>query len=166
MSVADQQSSFWQSQEFGFGRFTEGAIGTVDDLFVPDSTVKRGTAIAEDFAIDLRAELLRAEEHDVEVAASSGDIDQRIAKATLATGGSMFVQLVDKHDQFANAEFLVLSEFPDTLDDIADDQLLYVAAAPGDINDPDLLIREWFVDPGEFAEIDLTIGQETGELCR
>src|SRR4051812_8725454 len=112
MGVADQHPAFGQAEQFLLRGFRDRAIGGIDDLLVADPTVERGAAIAEDLAIDFRAELLGPEEHDVEMATAGSDIDERVADAALTPGRSVLVEFIDEDDQLVDAHLALLGHLP------------------------------------------------------
>ncbi len=164
MGVADEEAAFGETEELGFGGVAEGAVRGVGDLLVADAAVEGGAAVAEDLVVDLGAELLGAEEDDVEVTAAGGDIDQRVAQPALGTAGGVLVELVDEDDHFVDAEFLALGFLPDFGDDRADQEFLDVGVAAGDVDDADLLVGERFLDARQVAVGDEPVGEETAEL--
>ena len=106
MGVADEQAALRQPEQLGLGGLAERAVGGVDDLLVADPAVERGAAVAEDLVVDLGAELLGAEEDDVEVAAAGGDVDQGVAQPALAAAGGVLVELVDEDDHLVDAQLV------------------------------------------------------------
>src|SRR5699024_6161538 len=97
-------------------RVGDRAIGSVDDLLIANPAVERRTAIAENLAVDLGSELLGAEQDDVEVTPSRGNIHERISQAALAAGWCVFVELIDEDDELVDAHLALFGEFPDCVD--------------------------------------------------
>src|SRR5215207_3765402 len=63
MRVPCQDRPLFQAEQLVLGRLGERAIGGIGQLFIADTAVKRRTAVAENLTVDLRAELLSAEEN-------------------------------------------------------------------------------------------------------
>ena len=146
MRVPGQDRPLFQTEQLVLGRLGERAIGGVGQLLIADPAVKGGAAIAENLAVDLRAELLGAEEHDIQVPATRGDVDEGVAQAPLPARWRVFVQLVDEDDDRLHAELLLLGHFPDLLDHLRHEDLLHIRVAIRDVDDPQLLVDERTVD--------------------
>src|SRR5690606_12998564 len=138
--------------------------GGVDDLLVADAAVEGGAAVAEDLAVDLGAELLRAKEDNVQVSPTGGDIDEGVAQAALPASRSVLVQLVDEDDELVDAHLTLLCKLPDRVDRRGDDELLDVGVAAADIDDTELLVRERIVDLWRGAVMDRAVSEQAAEL--
>src|SRR6476661_9926037 len=83
----------------------------------------------------LRAELLRAEEHEAEVAAALGDIEQHFPDVgVLAITRSVFVELVDKHDEMLDAEIPAFEVLAQLGHDASEDEILGIFFEVGDVD--------------------------------
>src|SRR3954469_3941150 len=85
--------------------------------------------------MDLRAELLRAEQHEAEIPAAFSEIEQHFPDISLlAVVRGVLVQLVDEHDDVIDAEVALLEVFPKLGDDAREDQILRGLLERGDVD--------------------------------
>ena len=115
--MTGEQPSLRQAEQLGFRVFAQRTVRRVRDFLIADAAVERRAAVAEDFVVHFRTELLRAEEHDIEVTATRGDVDQRIAQCVLRAAGSVLVQLVNEDDDLVDAECCIFCFSPNFLND-------------------------------------------------
>src|SRR5262249_39969735 len=87
-----------------------------------------------------------------------------VAQTALRTACRVLVELVDEDDDLVDAEYLALRLFPDLGHDRADEQLLDVGVAAGDVDDADLLIGKRLVHARQVAVGDDAVGEQTAEL--
>ena len=88
----------------------------------PNSAVP---GVAHDAPLHLRAELLRREQHQAEIAAALGEIEQHLPHVGVgALGRGVLVELVDEHDHVVDAEVAALEVLAQLGDDPGEDQVL------------------------------------------
>src|SRR5947208_16468540 len=98
----------------------------------------------------LRAELLRTEQHQAEVAAALRDVEQHLLDVRLGSSpGRVLVELVDEHDDGIHAQLTPLELLAQPRDDAGEDEILSQRIHVGDIDDVDGAVFEPV--PGKIA---------------
>ena len=135
MRMAHHQLSLLERRELGLHGRTEHRVARRRQLVGVHASVERRPGIADDAAMHLRAELLRAEQHEPEIAAALGEVEQHFPDVgVLPIARRVLVQLVDEHDDVLDAEVALLEMLAELRDDAREDQILRVFLERGDVD--------------------------------
>ena len=124
-----------QRRELGLHRRTQHRVPGRRQLVAVHASVERRSRVPDDAAVHLRAELLRAEQHEPEIPAALREVEQHFANVgVLSVVRRILVQLVDEHDDVVDAEVALLEMFPKLGDDAREDQILRVLLEGRDVD--------------------------------
>ena len=99
MGVAQEEAAFFELEELLAGRAGEGAVAAVCQLLVAYAAVEAGGGVAYHLVVYFGAELLGAEEGEVEVASAGRNVNQGVLEAAgPGARGGVLVELVDEDD--------------------------------------------------------------------
>ena len=87
MRVADHELALGKRGELDLGRGRERRVGGRRQLVHVHATEHAGARVADDAALHLRAELLGREQHQTEVSAALGEIEQHLPHVGLGAFG-------------------------------------------------------------------------------
>ena len=109
MRMTHHQLPLFQRRELGLHRLAQHGVPRRRQLVGVHAAEQRRPGIADDAAMDLRTELLRAEEHEAEVPAAFREVEQHLSHiGVLSIVRRVLVQLVDEHDDVIHAEVALL----------------------------------------------------------
>ena len=95
----------------------------------------RGPRVPHDPPLHLRAELLRREQHQPEVAAALREVEQHLADVGIGTiGRRVLVELVHEHDDVVHPEVAALEMLAQLGDHAGEDQILRQGVEAGDVH--------------------------------
>ena len=136
MRVPDHQLALGQRGQLDLGGRRQRGVAGRRELVHVHPAEQRGAGVAHDAPLHLRAELLRREQHEPEVAAALGEIEQHLPHVGVgAVGRRVLVELVDEHDDVVHAEVAPLEVLAQLGDDAGEDQVLRQRVEPGDVDD-------------------------------
>ena len=120
--------------------------------------------LPDDSAVHLRPKLLRAEEHEAEISAALGEVEQHLSDVgVLSIVRRILVQLVDEHDDVVDAEIALLEVLAELGDDAREDQILRGLLEGGDVDHVHRAILK--APEGQVAD-GAVVGHQTGAARR
>src|SRR5688572_21627967 len=127
MWVTNHQLSLLQRRELRSGRRAQHRIARSGELVGIHPAEQPGTRIAHHPPMHLRAELLRAEEDEPEVAAPLRDVEQHLPDVGIGSiTGRVLVQLVDEDDEVLDAQIPSLQVLTELRDNASEDEILRI----------------------------------------
>ena len=111
--VPHHQLALRQGGELDLGGRREGGIGGRRELVHVHPAEHRGAGVAHDPPLHLGAELLGGEQHQPQIAAPLGEIEQHLPNVGVgALGGGVLVELVHEHDDVIHTQIATLEMLP------------------------------------------------------
>src|SRR6266566_556393 len=160
MWMANHQLPFLQRCQLCSSRRAQHRVARRRELVGIHPAEKRRSRIADDSPVHLRAELLRAEQNEAEVAAALRDVEQHLPDVGVGTiPWRVLVELVDKNDEVLDAQVPPLQVLAELRDDASEDEVLRIFLEVCDI---DYVHRAVLKAPERQVADGSRVGDESG----
>ena len=127
MWMANHQLPLSQCRKLGSRRRAQHRVTRCRELVGIHPPEQRGPGVTDDAAVNLRPELLGAEENQAQIAPSLRDIEQHFPDVSIwPIARRVLVELVDEHHEVFDAEVSSLQVLAQLGDDAGKDEILRI----------------------------------------